>query len=106
MADEFRGGTSAGGVTGDVTGDVTGSELAEVCQQSHVSVMGRNKRLQRKLISCNQCGPDKWCKVKKVSTHVHLTAPQLGGWAHALVLFFLNLPIEQNSLGPCSGHGT
>ena len=34
----FWGGTSAGGVTGDVTG----SELAEVCQQSHVSVMGRN----------------------------------------------------------------
>ena len=37
-ADEFRGGTSAGGVTGGVTG----SELAEVCQQSHLSVMGRN----------------------------------------------------------------
>jgi len=34
MADEFRDGTSAGGVTGDVTG----SELAEICQQSHVSV--------------------------------------------------------------------
>jgi len=41
-ADEFWGGTSAGGVTGDVTGDVTGSELAEVCQQIHMSVMGRN----------------------------------------------------------------
>ena len=27
---------------GGVTGDVTGSELAEVCQQSHVSVMGCN----------------------------------------------------------------
>jgi len=25
-----------------VTGNVTGSELAEVCQQSHVSVMGHN----------------------------------------------------------------
>src|SRR5882724_11993000 len=37
-ADEFRGGTSARGVTGDVTG----SELAEVCQQIHVSVMGCN----------------------------------------------------------------
>ena len=29
-------------VPGGVTGDVTGSELAEVCQQSHVSVTGRN----------------------------------------------------------------
>ena len=38
MADELRGGTSAGGVTGDVTG----SELAKVCQQSHKSVMGCN----------------------------------------------------------------
>jgi len=37
-ADEFWGGTSARGVTGVVTG----SELAEVCQQSHVSVTGRN----------------------------------------------------------------
>src|SRR5882724_13498137 len=37
-ADEFRGGTSARGVTGDVTG----LELAEGCQQSHVSVMGHN----------------------------------------------------------------
>ena len=26
-----------------VTGDVTGSELAEVCQQIHVSVTGHNK---------------------------------------------------------------
>ena len=25
-----------------VKGDVTGSELAEVCQQSHMSVMGHN----------------------------------------------------------------
>jgi len=33
-----RGGTSAGGVTGDVTG----LELAEVCQQSYVSVTGHN----------------------------------------------------------------
>jgi len=32
-----EGGTSAGGVTGDVTG----SELANMCQQSHVSVMGQ-----------------------------------------------------------------
>ena len=37
-----EGGTSAGGVTGDVTG----SELAEVFQQSHMSVMGRNRRRQ------------------------------------------------------------
>src|SRR5882724_10961308 len=29
-------------VPGGMTGDVTGSELAEVCQQSHVSVMGHN----------------------------------------------------------------
>ena len=29
-------------VPGGVTGDVTGSELAEVCQQSHVSVTGCN----------------------------------------------------------------
>jgi len=29
-------------VPGGVTGDVTGLELAEVCQQSHVSVTGRN----------------------------------------------------------------
>src|SRR5882724_617813 len=38
MDDEFRGGTSAGGVTEDVTG----SELAEVCQQSYMRVMGCN----------------------------------------------------------------
>jgi len=37
-ADEFQGGTNAGGVTGDVTG----LELAKVCQQSHMSVMGCN----------------------------------------------------------------
>ena len=29
-------------VPGGVTGDVTGSELAKVCQQSHVSVTGHN----------------------------------------------------------------
>ena len=29
-------------VQGGVTGDLTGSELAEVCQQSHVSVMSHN----------------------------------------------------------------
>jgi len=29
-------------VPGGVTGDVTDSELAEVCQRSHVSVTGRN----------------------------------------------------------------
>ena len=29
-------------VQGGVTGDVTGSELVEVCQQSHMSVMGCN----------------------------------------------------------------
>ena len=29
-------------VPGGMTGDVTGSELAEVCQQSHVSVTGCN----------------------------------------------------------------
>src|SRR5882724_8197631 len=39
-ADEFQGGTSARGVTGDVTG----LELAEVCQPSHVSVMGCNNK--------------------------------------------------------------
>src|SRR5882724_205017 len=39
-ADEFRGGTSAG----DVIGGVTGLEVAEVCQQSHVGVTGRNNR--------------------------------------------------------------
>ena len=33
-----EGGTSAGGVTGDVTG----TELAKICQQSHMSVMGHN----------------------------------------------------------------
>src|SRR5882724_9111351 len=43
-ADEFRGGTSAGGVTGDVTG----LELSKVYQQSHVSVTG-----------CNRC-PQSW----------------------------------------------
>src|SRR5882724_7502907 len=41
-ADEFRGGTSAVGVTVDVTG----SELAKVCQQSHVSVTGHNSTPQ------------------------------------------------------------
>ena len=33
-----KGGTSAGGVTGGVTG----SELADICQQSHMSVTGCN----------------------------------------------------------------
>ena len=37
-ADEFQGGTSAGGVAGVVTGP----ELTEICQQIHVSVMGCN----------------------------------------------------------------
>ena len=31
-------------VPGGATGDVTDSELAEVCQRSHVSVMGRNTK--------------------------------------------------------------
>ena len=39
MADEFWGGTSAGGMTGDVTS----LELAEVCQQSYVRVTGCNR---------------------------------------------------------------
>jgi len=33
-------------VPGGVTGDVTGSELAEVCQQGYLSVMGRNNYTQ------------------------------------------------------------
>ena len=37
-AEEFQGGTSAG----IVTGGVTGSELAMICQQSHMSVTGCN----------------------------------------------------------------
>src|SRR5882724_5235942 len=41
-ADEFRGGTSARGVTG--------SGLAEICQQSHVSVMGHNTGLQHQCL--------------------------------------------------------
>ena len=40
-----EGGTSAGGVSGGVTGGVTDSELAEICQQSHMSVMGCNTQL-------------------------------------------------------------
>ena len=43
-ADEFRGGTSTGGVTGDVTG----SELAVISQQSHMSVTGHNMSLRSK----------------------------------------------------------
>ena len=35
-----KGGTSAGGVTGGVTG----SELAEICQKSHMNVMGCNNK--------------------------------------------------------------
>jgi len=46
------------------------------------------QRLKKKSASCNRCGPNKWCKVNKVGTHVHLTAVQLGGWAHALVCIF------------------
>ena len=42
-----KGGTSAGGVTGDVTG----SELAEVCQQSHVSVTGHNSIPPSRILS-------------------------------------------------------
>jgi len=41
-ADEFQSGTSAGGVTGNVTG----LELAEISQQSHVSVIGHNRVLE------------------------------------------------------------
>ena len=37
-----EGGTSAGGVTGGVTD----SELAEICQQSHMSVMGHNSKAE------------------------------------------------------------
>jgi len=37
-------------VPGGVTGDVTGSELAEVCQQSHVSVMGCNTWLNAHIL--------------------------------------------------------
>jgi len=37
-----QGGTSAGGVMRGVTGGVTGPELANICQQSHMSVMGHN----------------------------------------------------------------
>jgi hypothetical protein len=43
------------------------------------------QRMQNKLVSCNRCSPNKWCKINKLGTHVHLTVPQLGSWAHALV---------------------
>jgi len=55
MADEFRGGTSAGGVTGDVTG----LELAKVCQQSYMSVTGCNNSSvsnQAGTMSCDEDG--------------------------------------------------
>src|SRR5882724_13133281 len=48
MADEFQGGTSAGGVTVDVTG----LELAEVCQQSYISVMGCNMQPGKCTLDC------------------------------------------------------
>src|SRR5882724_4807796 len=38
-------------VPGGVTGDVTGSELAKVCQQSHVSVTGRNSIPPSRILS-------------------------------------------------------
>jgi len=52
MADEFQGGTSAGGVTG--------SELAEVCQQSYVRVMGHNIHRQGEtmLEDAEECNDD------------------------------------------------
>ena len=36
---------------GGVTGDVTGLELAKVCQQSHVSVMGHNIKRNNKIFT-------------------------------------------------------
>src|SRR5882724_11074849 len=38
-------------VPGGATGDVTDSELAEVCQRSHVSVMGRNTAEESTIIA-------------------------------------------------------
>jgi len=40
-----------------VTVDVTGSELAEVCQQSHMSVMGRNSISPSRISSRD---PEEW----------------------------------------------
>src|SRR5882724_10547884 len=40
-----------------VTGSVTGSELAEVCQQSHVSVTGRNSIPPSRISSQD---PEEW----------------------------------------------
>ena len=45
-------------------------------------------KLEWRLGFCNKCGPGKWCKINKLSTHIHLTVQQLGGWAHVLVHVF------------------
>ena len=60
-----KGGTSAGGVTGGVTG----SELAEICQQSHVSVMG-----------CNSIPPS---RISSQDPEVHGTQPLM---LHSLLM--------------------
>jgi len=44
-------------VPGGVTGDVTGSELDEVCQQSHMSVTGRNSIPPSRISSRD---PEEW----------------------------------------------
>jgi len=83
-------------LTLDLDGRVEDAESEGLAMQ----VQKENKefqKLKKKMVSCNKCGPEKWCKVNKLGMHVHLTAPQLGGWAHVLVCVFssvYNLAIQ------------
>ena len=46
-------------------------------------------KLERRLGSCNKCGPGKWCKINKLGTHVHLTAAAWGMGPRTGACFFL-----------------
>ena len=71
----------------DLDGGVDGVDQGLAIQAKQESK--EFQKLQKKLASCNKCGPNKWCKVNKLGTHVTLTAIQLAGWAHSLVQFFI-----------------
>lgn len=44
------------------------------------------QRLKDSLSKCQVCGPEKFCKINRFGKHIHLTTPQVLGWAHALVI--------------------
>ena len=51
--------------------------------------------LDKKLSTCQRCGPDRFCKIDQSGGHVNLTMGQRNAWANALVRLFSMSPIVE-----------